>query len=400
MKRNTRESKALMGRCENLVTRASVDVFDDYDFEPVPESMRRSGSRAREMRRNIVLGIPRLLNQYAFAPFFNAYFRTLGVGRIVYSDYTTKRLWNEGNNWGSIDPCFPAKVAHAHVYNLLRRKEVTHICAPMVTHLESHLEGTLGNNACVIQMGTPEVIEAAFTRERDYFGDNGVEYWKPFVRMDRPAEAGDQLFAYFRDKLLITADENGWAFEQGAAAQDRYLEDMRRSGRELINWLIENDRMGIVAIAHPYHHDPGLNHGLLEEFQKRGFPILCIESLPVDDAFLGRLGMDESGNSAPRDVRDVWVRCFNRNTNHKIWAARIVSRHPNLAAIDLSSFKCGHDAPTYSYVDNIMDASGAPHFSFHDIDQNKPHATMKIRIQTFDYFLRQEQDHLKRVTRH
>ena len=94
------------------------------------------------------------------------------------------------------------------------------------------------------------------------------------------------------------------------------------------------------------------------------------------------------------DITDVWHRNFNRNTNLKVWAAKIAARHPNLAVIDLSSFKCGHDAPTYSYIDNILDATETPHFLFHDIDQNKPGATFNIRIDTIEYFLRLEEERL------
>jgi predicted nucleotide-binding protein (sugar kinase/HSP70/actin superfamily) len=36
-----------------------------------------------------------------------------------------------------------------------------------------------------------------------------------------------------------------------------------------------------------------------------------------------------------------------------------------------------------------MDVSGTPHFTFHDIDQNRPGATFKIRIDTIDYFLKE-----------
>jgi len=75
------------------------------------------------------------------------------------------------------------------------------------------------------------------------------------------------------------------------------------------------------------------------------------------------------------------------------------ARHPNLAVIDLSSFKCGHDAPTYSYIDNILDSTRTPHFLFHDIDQNKPRASHLIRIQTIDYFLQLEQSKLMDATR-
>ena len=397
MKRNEREVKRSSAGSPNLVEMAADLVFRDYDPGPVPEAIARSAGRARGRRGEIVVGIPKILNFYVYAPFFNSYFRALGVRKIVYSDTTSSKLWEEGHNWGAIDPCFPAKVAHAHVYNLLKRGEITHLCVPIVSHLESHLENQLGNRACVIQMGTSEVIEAAFTRDRDFFADSGVEFWKPFVRMDRMGETTDQLLEYFGGRLGLTADENRWAVERGYAAQHAYMEEIRGEGRRLLNWLIENDRIGLVAIAHPYHHDPGLNHGLLAEFQKRGFPIMCIESLPVDREFLAGIGLDGGSGRSPYEIGDIWRRNFNRNTNHKIWASKVVARHPNLAAIDLSSFKCGHDAPTYSYVDNIMDTSGAPHFTFHDIDQNKPHASMKIRIRTFEYFLKLEEAMMRKA---
>ena len=79
-----------------------------------------------------------------------------------------------------------------------------------------------------------------------------------------------------------------------------------------------------------------------------------------------------------------------------MWGAKYVARHPNLVAIDLSSFKCGHDAPIYNTVENIIEASGTPYFTFHDIDENKPTGSIKIRVETIDYFLQRYQEHLQR----
>jgi predicted nucleotide-binding protein (sugar kinase/HSP70/actin superfamily) len=146
-------------------------------------------------------------------------------------------------------------------------------------------------------------------------------------------------------------------------------------------------------LGHPYHHDPGFNHEIVDQFQIRGFPVLCIESLPTDPIFLSSFFTEDELNEY-FCIKDVWNRNFNRNTNLKIWAAKIAARHPNLVVVDLSSFKCGHDAPTYSYMSNILDASETPHFLFHDIDQNKPGAAFKIRIQTIEYFLRLEEARL------
>jgi predicted nucleotide-binding protein (sugar kinase/HSP70/actin superfamily) len=60
-----------------------------------------------------------------------------------------------------------------------------------------------------------------------------------------------------------------------------------------------------------------------------------------------------------------------------------------MAVLDLSSFKCGHDAPTYSIIDRILGASRTPHLTLHDIDANKPGGSIKIRVKTFAYTLDQ-----------
>jgi predicted nucleotide-binding protein (sugar kinase/HSP70/actin superfamily) len=56
-------------------------------------------------------------------------------------------------------------------------------------------------------------------------------------------------------------------------------------------------------------------------------------------------------------------------------------------ALELSNFKCGHDAPIYSSIESIVEMSGTPYFCFKDVDENKPTGSIKIRIETISYFL-------------
>jgi len=347
---------------------------------------------AKAARANYTIAIPKLLNMFYFAPLFTAYFQTLGIN-VVFSDFTNQKLWENGNKWGAIDPCFPAKVAPAHIWQLLNMPDVNAIFFPIITNLVSDVQCTIGNAACVIQMGTPEVVEAVFTKDKNIFKEKNIEFFDPSLNMDRYVEACDKMYEYFADKLQITRDENAWAFNNGVIALNKYLSKQREMFAETMNNLIEEDRVGILLIGHPYHHDFGLNHKIPEEFRKCGYPVFTIESIPTDSEFLSQLFENDSEG---RKITDVWFRNFNRNTNQKVWAAKIAARHPNLAAVDLSSFKCGHDAPTYNYVDQILDVSGTPHFVFHDIDQNKPSSTFKIRIETADYFLKEyEKEYLR-----
>ena len=65
-------------------------------------------------------------------------------------------------------------------------------------------------------------------------------------------------------------------------------------------------------------------------------------------------------------------------------------------ALELSSFKCGHDAPIYSVVEEIVEHSGTPYFCFKDIDENKPTGSIRIRVETIGYFLKRYREDMVR----
>src|SRR5690606_37195963 len=134
-----------------------------------------------------------------------------------------------------------------------------------------------------------------------------------------------------------------------------------------------------------------------DELQKLGYPIFTIHSLPIDDDIVGPLFQDDVDAGFiedPFDIYDVWKNSYSENTNQKVWAAKYCARHPNLVALELSSFKCGHDAPVYTVIEEIVETSGTPYFSFKDIDENKPTGSIKIRTETIGYFLRRYQEDL------
>jgi hypothetical protein len=137
-----------------------------------------------------------------------------------------------------------------------------------------------------------------------------------------------------------------------------------------------------------------LHHGIPDEFQVLGYPILSIRSIPKDRAWLDRFYGDDDD---PLDVNDVWPENYSANSAQKVWAAKFASRHPNVAILDLSSFKCGHDAPTYGIIDSIVASSGVPSSSLHDIDANKPGGSIKIRVKTYAHSLKLREEHLEDV---
>jgi predicted nucleotide-binding protein (sugar kinase/HSP70/actin superfamily) len=166
---------------------------------------------------------------------------------------------------------------------------------------------------------------------------------------------------------------------------------LRRQARKVLDQIEREDRIGVVLLGRPYHNDPGINHDILEEFQKLGYPVFTQDSLPIDDDILERLFGDEVRTGEiphPMAVTDVWKNSYSENTTRKVWAAKYVARHPNLVALEMSNFKCGHDAPIYTVVEEIVEHSGTPYFCFKDIDENKPAGSIKIRVETIGYFLK------------
>ena len=176
--------------------------------------------------------------------------------------------------------------------------------------------------------------------------------------------------------------------------------EIRRQARETLDQLEREDRIGIVMLGRVYHHDPGLNHEIMEEFQKLGYPVFSQSTLPLDEDLLDRLFGEEVRAGLithPLDISDVWKNRYSTSTNHKVWAAKFTARHPNLVALEVSSFKCGHDAPIYGVIEGIIEQSGTPYFSFKDLDENKPSGSIRIRVETIDYFLRRyREDIVKR----
>src|SRR5208283_2310142 len=199
--------------------------------------------------------------------------------------------------------------------------------------------------------------------------------------------------------LGLSLEENDRAVESGFAALKDYETNIRWRARQTLDQLEREDRIGIVMLGRPYHHDPGLNHEILDEFQKLGYPIFSQNTLPLDEDMLERLFGDEVRAgviSSPLDISDAWKNSYSCSTNHKVWAAKFTARHPNLVALEMSSFKCGHDAPIYGVIEGIIEQSGTPYFCFKDLDENKPSGSIRIRVETIDYFLRRYREEVIR----
>ncbi len=375
--------------------------------DPLPTRAWTSAVKQRtalmKKRSSLRIGMPRVLNMYLYAPLFSAYLESLGVEpeNLVYSEFTGQDMYRAGAGRGAIDPCFPSKVGIPHVYNLIfqkhQKKALDAIFFPMIDTMHQPLKNCSGSNACPTVTATPNAVKAAFIKENDVFKENGIQYLDPILNLDDKKMFTLQMFQSWAPILGLSEEENERAVEVGWKAFEDFDAGMRKRSREVLDTLERENRLGIVMLGRVYHHDPGLNHEIMEEFQKLGYPVFSQSMLPMDEDLLERFFGDEvrAGTIAdPRDIRDVWKNAYSGSTNIKIWAAKFTARHPNLVALEISNFKCGHDAPIYSVIEDIIENSGTPYFSFKDLDENKPTGSIKIRVETIDYFLKRYQENL------
>jgi predicted CoA-substrate-specific enzyme activase len=398
----------------NMAELGAKAPFKSYAPEPVVDPLPKFAFTAKQKKRvelmkkrkDLRIGIPRILNMYSVNPIFSAYFEALGIPaeNIVYSDFTNESLYKEGAKRGAIDPCFPSKVGIPHVHNLLyvvhKKKPLDIIFCPMIDDLPSDLPYAQAHRSCPTVATTPESIKAAFIKEGDIFKENNIRFLDTFVNPGKPALLAKQLYDEFVDILGLSWEENYRAVEAGMKAQEEFMNKiLRAQGREVLKRLEAEDRIGIVLLGRPYHNDPGVNHEILEEFQKIGYPVLTLQSLPIDEDIINPLfGEDVKAGliKHPMDISDAWKNSYSENTSQKMWAAKYTARHPNLVALELSSFKCGHDAPIYTAVEETVTKSGTPYFSFKDIDENKPTGSIKIRVETISYFLKRYREDILR----
>ena len=370
--------------------------------EETTRPFRRSSRAVAERLRTTRIGLPRVLNMYSVAPYLRTYFEALGVPKqnVVFSDPTSEELWVEGGKYGSIDPCFPSKVSQAHIHNLLfhhhTEKKLSYIFFPILTHVPSFGENVMDKTSCPIVAGVPEVMKAAFTKETDFFAQRGIEYVDTPLTFAEMTLTARRMFETWGPRLGVTEDESDHAHREGMRALAQFERDLQEKGRAILETVEAENRVAILVASRPYHSDPGLNHGIPEEFQVLGYPILSVRSIPKDTPYLARYFKDEIARGQhPLDINDVWPENYSANSAQKVWGVKFAARHPNVVLLDLSSFKCGHDAPTYGVVDSIVTASATPYAALHDIDANKPGGSIKIRVKTYAHSLKLHQEALE-----
>lgn len=337
------------------------------------------------------VGIPRALNMYENYPFWHAFFTRLGFS-VQLSDQSSKKTYQAGiESMPSESVCYPAKMSHGHVMNLIDR-DVDFIWMPCV-RWERKEDPTAGNcYNCPIVMSYP----TALALNIDEIREQNIEFLYPFVPYHDKTELKRRLYQVLAvDRVAdaeagrgrvrgpkITRSEVDAAVNAAFEADVRFHEDIQTMGEEALKWVEDHGGHGIVLAGRPYHNDPEINHALPELISSFGFAVFTEDSL-------AHLVKPER----PIRVVDQWM------YHSRLYAvARFVTMRNDLDLIQLNSFGCGLDALTTDQVQEILEASGKI-YTVLKIDEVSNLGAARIRIRSLMAALKdQEAERLAEAT--
>ena len=339
-----------------------------FDYEPLaPEAAPRG-----------TVGIPRALNMYENYPFWFTFFTKLGF-RVILSDPSTKKTYEAGiESMPSESVCYPAKLSHGHVMNLLE-KNPDFIWMPCAKWERQEDEGAGNHYNCPIVASYSEALRLNIDELRAPDAPAFLNPWLPYDKKDHlKKRLYYELSDHFKQIIgknapVPTHAEIDEAVELAWAEDAKFKADMRAKGEETLAYMQKTGTHGIVLAGRPYHNDPEINHAIPELLTSFGLAVLTEDSI----AHLGTL-------ERPIRVVDQWM------YHTRLYAAaKVATQRKDLDLIQLNSFGCGLDALTTDQVQEILEAAGKV-YTVLKIDEVSNLGAARIRVRSLLAALRDQ----------
>lgn len=295
-----------------------------FDYTPLEDAKRGT------------IGIPRVLNIYEDYPFWFTFFTQLGYRVILSGESSAKTYYKGMATVPSDSLCYPAKLAHGHIIDLIEKgaKKIFYPCEPYNMEINESADNHFN---CPIVASYAENIRG----NMDVLAKNGIKFMQPFL----PINDKKRLIARLGEELStegVAKREIQAAVEAAYAEVEAYRRDVREEGEAILARIEKSGEQAIMLVGRPYHADPEINHGIPEMIESYGLPILsedAVAHLPVEKGGLR--------------VVNQWS--YHARLYH---AAKFAASRENITLIQLSSFGCGLDAITTDEVKGILSRRG------------------------------------------
>lgn len=281
------------------------------------------------------VGIPRVLNMYENYPFWFTFFTHLNF-RVELSPRTTKKIYELGmETIPSESVCYPGKLVHGHIMSLVN-KNVDFIFYPCIPYERIEFEDATNHYNCPIVTSYPEVIK----NNMDVLREKNIKFKNPFLPYDDDSRLIERLYEELKE-FNISKSEIKKAVILARKEDEKVKEDIRKKGEEVLEYLKNTGKKGVVLAGRPYHIDPEINHGIPNIITEYEMAVLTEDSI----AHLGE--------------EKIQLRVVDQWTYHSrlYRAANFVKDRDFLEIIQLNSFGCGLDAVTTDQVEEILNSS-------------------------------------------
>ncbi len=284
------------------------------------------------------IGIPRTMFFFDRFPFWCTYFQELGFD-VVTSSPTDRNIVSDGEELSIAQPCFPIKVAHGHVQDLIDKK-VDYVLIPNVVNQEipEQFENQLESHLCPWNQTLPHVIRAVPQLE-----ESADKILCPTVHFRFGPKHVEKELGQFVKAKLGNLKRTKSALEAAYAAQAAFNDAMQKAGAEALEQIKQTGEPAIVLVGRAYNmYDRSVNCDIPRKLRALyGVNVIPMDFMPIDD----------------EDISDVNPNMYWNSGRRILQAARMARQYPNLHIVYISNFKCGPDSYIKSFLD---DATGKP----------------------------------------
>ena len=304
-----------------------------------------------------VLGLPRAMYFHELMPFFKTFWTALGFETVL-SEKSNKKLIHRGCEVVVSEPCFPTKVGHGHLLDLVD-KGVKRIFLPSVVDLPNNGNEQKHSKACPYAQTLTYTVHSAID-----FEELGVEVIQGPIYFNLGEKVLAKCMSDIATKLGVKASEVKKAVKLGLEAQGNFSNRLLARGREILDGL-GPDEIAMIVVSRPYNgFDTGLNLNLSGKLRDLGVIGIPQDFLPLDD---------------PR---------FHTEAKHQYWrygqkilaAAEIIRADPRLYGIFITNFGCGPDSFILHFFRDLM--RGKPYLEI-EIDEHSSDVGAVTRLEAF-----------------
>jgi predicted CoA-substrate-specific enzyme activase len=348
------------GRCERYEVDKSrnkgkglPDLFEERENKLIELSEREPRGERRRGR----VGIPRTLFFHESLPFWATLFARLGF-EVLVTDTTTKQLVRQGCERIVTETCFPLKVAHGHLFDLIERG-ADYLFVPSMVKVHWGNPRLSWGAVCPYVQSLPYTFHSSVN-----LAESGVKMLQPVVHFGLGSPQLTASVLAMTRGLGIRDNQARAALTAAQEAQEAFEAYLEQRGREVLAGLGPGER-AIVIVSRPYNgYDPGVNLRLPSKIKELGIKALPLDFLPIRD--LADLEPVE---------KMYWV------YGQKILsAAEVIRRDPRLFAVYITNFACGPDSfVQHFFRDRVR---GKPYLEI-EIDEHSADAGAITRLEAY-----------------